>query len=34
MRARVRLSQILNVVGWIGLTSLGGGRSVYFHDGL
>jgi chromate transporter len=31
---RVRLSQILKVFGWIGLTSLGGGRSVYFHAGL
>ena len=34
MRGRVRLSQILTVFGWIGLTSLGGGRSVYFHAGL
>ena len=34
MTGRVRLSQILKVFGWIGLTSLGGGRSVYFHDGL
>lgn len=32
--ARVRLSQVLKVFGWIGLTSLGGGRSVYFHAGL
>jgi chromate transporter len=31
---RARLSQILKVFGWIGLTSLGGGRSVYFHAGL
>jgi len=30
--ARVRLRQILKVFGWIGLTSLGAGRSVYFHD--
>ncbi|MBI1727293.1 MAG: chromate transporter [Candidatus Rokubacteria bacterium] len=34
MTGRVRLSQILKVFGWIGLTSLGGGRSVYFHAGL
>ena len=34
MRARVRLSQILRIFGWIGLTSLGGGRSVYLHVGL
>jgi chromate transporter len=31
---RVRLSQILKVFAWIGLTSLGGGRSVYLHVGL
>jgi chromate transport protein ChrA len=34
VRGRVRLSQILKVFGWIGLTSLGGGRSVYVHAGL
>ena len=34
MTGRARLSQILKVFGWIGLTSLGGGRSVYFHAGL
>lgn len=34
MTGRVRLPQILKVFGWIGLTSLGGGRSVYFHAGL
>ena len=34
MTGRVRLSQLLKVFGWIGLTSLGGGRSVYFHAGL
>ena len=34
MTGRVQLSQILKVFGWIGLTSLGGGRSVYFHAGL
>lgn len=31
MTGRVRLPQILRVFGWTGLTSLGGGRSVYFH---
>jgi chromate transporter len=31
---RARLSRILTVFGWIGLTSLGAGRSVYFHDAL
>ena len=34
MKGRVRLSQILKVFGWIGLTSLGGGRSAYLHVGL
>ena len=32
MTGRIRLSQILKVFGWIGLTGLGAGRSVYFHD--
>jgi len=31
---RVRLSQIVKVFGWIGLTSLGAGRTVYFHEAL
>jgi chromate transporter len=30
--ARVRLRKLLQVFGWIGLTGLGAGRSVYFHD--
>ena len=30
--ARVRLRQLLKAFGWIGLTGLGAGRSVYFHD--
>ena len=34
MTGRVRRLQILKVFGWAGLTSLGGGRSVYFHDAL
>jgi len=29
---RVRLSRIVQVFGWTGLTSLGGGRSAYFYD--
>jgi chromate transporter len=29
---RVRLSRIVKVFGWTGLTSLGGGRSAYFYD--
>jgi chromate transporter len=29
---RVRLSRIVKVFGWTGLTSLGGGRSAYFFD--
>ena len=30
--ARVRLRQLLKAFGWIGLTGLGAGRSVYFHE--
>jgi chromate transporter len=29
---RVSLSRLLRVFTWTGLTSLGGGRSAYFHD--
>jgi len=29
---RVRLSRIVKVFGWTGLTSLGGSRSAYFYD--
>jgi len=29
---RVRLSRLVQVFGWTGLTSLGGGRSAYFYD--
>ena len=32
MTDRVRLSRIVQVFGWTGLTSLGGGRSAYFYD--
>lgn len=32
MTDRVRLSRILKVFAWTGLTSLGGGRSAYFYD--
>jgi chromate transporter len=32
MTGRVRLSRIVQVFGWTGLTSLGGGRSAYFYD--
>ena len=32
MTGKVRLSQILKVFAWTGLTSLGGGRSAYFYD--
>ena len=32
MTDRVRLSRIIQVFGWTGLTSLGGGRSAYFYD--
>lgn len=31
---RVRLSRIVKVFAWTGLTSLGGGRSAYFYDAL
>ena len=34
MTDRVRLSRIVQVFGWTGLTSLGGGRSAYFYDAL
>ena len=30
--ARVSLSRLIKVFAWTGLTSLGGGRSAYFHD--
>ena len=30
--ARVSLSRLIEVFAWTGLTSLGGGRSAYFHD--
>lgn len=30
----VRLSRIARVFGWIGLTSIGGGRYAFFHDAL
>ena len=30
--ARIRLRQLLKAFGWIGLTGLGAGRSVYFHE--
>jgi chromate transporter len=29
---KVRLSRLVQVFGWTGLTSLGGGRSAYFYD--
>ena len=29
---RVSLSRLIGVFAWTGLTSLGGGRSAYFHD--
>ena len=29
---RVRLAHLIRVFAWTGLTSLGGGRSAYFHD--
>lgn len=32
MTDRARLSRIVQVFGWTGLTSLGGGRSAYFYD--
>lgn len=32
MTERVRLSRLVQVFGWTGLTSLGGGRSAYFYD--
>lgn len=34
MTDRVRLWRIVQVFGWTGLTSLGGGRSAYFYDAL
>lgn len=34
MTGRIPLSLIVKVFGWIGLTSVGGGRTVYFHAGL
>jgi len=30
--SRVRLPHLIRVFAWTGLTSLGGGRSAYFHD--
>lgn len=32
MTEHVRLSRLVQVFGWTGLTSLGGGRSAYFYD--
>jgi chromate transporter len=32
MTARVRLSRLVQVFAWTGLTSLGGGRAAYFYD--
>lgn len=29
---RIRLSHLIRVFAWTGLTSLGGGRTAYFHD--
>ncbi len=31
---RIRLWHLIRVFAWTGLTSLGGGRSAYFHDAL
>jgi chromate transporter len=34
MTERVRLSRLVQVFAWTGLTSLGGGRTAYFYDAM